>query len=99
VYKRFIEVRLREALADTPVTLIVGPRRAGKTTLARKMVEAGRAYLTLDDRTTLDAARTDPAGFIRGLNRAIIDEVQRVFCATFGRTLIVHNFSTKLMAP
>src|SRR5208282_5616015 len=78
VYKRFIELRVREALADTPVTLIVGPRRAGKTTLARKMGDAGRTYLTLDDQTILDAARADPVGFIRGLDRAIIDEVQRV---------------------
>jgi len=78
MYKRFIESRVREALADTPVTLIVGPRRAGKTTLARKLADKNRAYLTLDDRTTLDAARIDPAGFIRGLDRAIIDEVQRV---------------------
>jgi uncharacterized protein len=39
VYKRFLESRVREALADTPVTLIVGPRRAGKTTLARKMAD------------------------------------------------------------
>jgi uncharacterized protein len=78
MYKRFIESRVREALADTPVTLIVGPRRAGKTTLARKMAGKDRAYLTLDDQTTLDAARADPAGFVRGLDRAIIDEVQRV---------------------
>jgi predicted AAA+ superfamily ATPase len=78
MYKRFIESRVREALADTPVTLIVGPRRAGKTTLARKLADKDRAYLTLGDRTTLDAARIDPAGFIRGLDRAIIDEVQRV---------------------
>lgn len=78
MYKRFIELRVREALADTPVTLIVGPRRAGKTTLARKMGDAGRTYLTLDDQTILDAARADPVGFIRGLDRAIIDEVQRV---------------------
>src|SRR5208282_4052779 len=34
--------------------------------------------LTLDDQTILDAARADPVGFIRGLDRAIIDEVQRV---------------------
>jgi uncharacterized protein len=78
VYRRFLESRVREALADTPVTLIVGPRRAGKTTLARKIADKDRAYLTLDDQTTLDAARADPAGFIRGLDRAIIDEVQRV---------------------
>ncbi len=33
---------------------------------------------TLDDQTTLTAATTDPAGFIRGLDRAAIDEIQRV---------------------
>ncbi len=78
MYERLIESRVREVLADTPVTLVVGPRRAGKTTLARKMGDAGRVYLTLDDQTTLDAARADPVGFIRGLDRAIIDEIQRV---------------------
>ena len=77
MYKRFIEQRAKEALSDTPVVLIVGPRRAGKTTLVRKMGDAGRTYITLDDQTALDAARTDPGGFIRGLDRAIIDEVQR----------------------
>lgn len=77
MYERFIERRAEEALADTPVVLIVGPRRAGKTTLVRKMGDAGRTYVTLDDRTVLDAARSDPAGFIRGLDRVIIDEIQR----------------------
>ena len=77
MYPRFIERRAKEALADTPVVLIVGPRRAGKTTLARKMAEEGRTYITLDDRTVLDAALSDPNGFIRGLDRAIIDEIQR----------------------
>ena len=60
-----------------PVVLITGPRRAGKTTLVRKMGEAGRSYITLDDQTALEAARADPRGFIRGLDRAIIDEIQR----------------------
>ena len=77
MYPRFVERRAEEALADTPVVLIVGPRRAGKTTLARKMAEEGRTYITLDDRTVLDAALSDPNGFIRGLDRAIIDEIQR----------------------
>jgi predicted AAA+ superfamily ATPase len=77
MYKRLIERHVRQALTDTPVTLVVGPRRSGKTTLARKMEGAGRTYLTLDDKTTLDAARADPVGFVRGLDRAIIDEVQR----------------------
>ncbi len=77
MYQRLVERRAEEALSDTPVVLIVGPRRSGKTTLVRKLGEAGRTYITLDDPTTLDAARSDPVGFIRSLDRAIIDEVQR----------------------
>ena len=77
MFERFVEQRVEEALADTPVVLIVGPRRAGKTTLVRKMGEAGRSYITLDDQTVLEAAQSDPAGFIRGLDKAIIDEIQR----------------------
>ncbi|MDR6903815.1 putative AAA+ superfamily ATPase [Rhizobium miluonense] len=41
MYKRFVERRADEALSDTPVVLIVGPRRAGKTTLVRKMEGGG----------------------------------------------------------
>lgn len=77
MFKRFVERRAEEALVDTPVVLIVGPRRAGKTTLVKKMGEADRTYITLDDQTVLDAAQSDPAGFIRGLDKAIIDEIQR----------------------
>ena len=33
--------------------------------------------MTLDNATVLAAARGDPIGFVRGLDRAIIDEVQR----------------------
>ena len=78
MFNRFVERRAEEALSDTPVVLIVGPRRAGKTTLVRKMGETDRTYITLDDQTVLEAAQSDPAGFIRGLDRAIIDEIQRV---------------------
>lgn len=77
MYERFVEHRVEEALSDTPVVLIVGPRRAGKTTLVRKMGEASRTYITLDDQTVREAARSDPSGFIRGLDRVIIDEIQR----------------------
>ena len=77
VYKRFLEDRVREALSDTPVVLVVGPRRAGKTTLVRRAGEAGRTYITLDDPTTLEAAEFDPVGFLRGLDRVTIDEIQR----------------------
>ncbi len=56
---------------------MVGPRRLGKTTLVRKMGTSNRTYITLDDQTVLATAKSDPAGFIRGLDKALIDEVQR----------------------
>ncbi|UJW77746.1 ATP-binding protein [Rhizobium sp. SL42] len=65
------------ALADTRVVLISGPRQAGKTTLARMFSDKDRPYITLDDAGTLNAAKADPIGFIRGIKRAVIDEVQR----------------------
>ena len=77
VYPRFAQARVHRALLDTPVTLLNGPRQCGKTTLVRDLVGGRRTYLTLDDDTVLAAARTDPAGFLRGLDRASIDEVQR----------------------
>lgn len=49
-------------LADTPVALVIGPRRAGKTTLVRATGSAGRVYLTLDDQTVLEAARNGDCG-------------------------------------
>src|SRR3984957_4238065 len=64
-------------MTDTRVVLISGPRQSGKTTLAEKFASDGMPFLTLDDQTTLDTARDDPVGFIRGLDRAVIDEVQR----------------------
>jgi len=77
MYNRLLEPRLHEALTDTPVVLVVGPRRAGKTTLVQGVGAEDRNYMTLDDQTVLDAARADPAGFIRNLDVATIDEVQR----------------------
>lgn len=77
MHPRFVEGRIREALKDTPVVALNGPRQSGKTTLAKLVAEKDRTYLTLDDATTLEAARSDPTGFIRGLDTAIIDEVQR----------------------
>ena len=79
VYPRFAEPRLIEALADTPVVLIHGPRQCGKTTLAQQVGRAqGRSYLSFDDPVTLGAATADPAGFVADLpERVILDEVQR----------------------
>lgn len=77
IYPRGIKPRIAEALRDTPVVLLVGPRQAGKTTLVRQMAEEGLRYLTLDDELTLLSAREDPVGMVRSLDRAVIDEIQR----------------------
>jgi predicted AAA+ superfamily ATPase len=78
LYPRLIQARIQEALADTPVVLLAGPRQSGKTTLVRQLAIAlGLHYLTLDDATTLLSARQDATGLIRGLDRVVIDEVQR----------------------
>jgi uncharacterized protein len=77
MFDRLIERRVAEALGDTPVVLIIGPRRVGKTTLVRKIDDPAREYVTLDDQTVLDAARGDPTSFIRTLDRVTIDEIQR----------------------
>ena len=77
LYPRWIEPRIDEALQDTPVVLLAGPRQAGKTTLVRQFTERGLHYLTLDDELTLLSAREDPVGMIRNLDRAVIDEIQR----------------------
>ncbi len=69
-----------EALSDTPVVLIHGPRQCGKTTLARMVGDPrGYAYFSFDDQVALEAARADPAGFVADLpERSILDEVQKV---------------------
>ncbi len=77
---RLIEAQLRDALDDSPVVLIHGPRQCGKTTLARSVGESRRyAYLNFDDPTQRAAAEADPVGFVRDLpDRVIIDEIQHV---------------------
>lgn len=80
LYPRFARRPLEEALADTPVVLVHGPRQCGKTTLSRMVGDAaGYEYITFDDDVQLAAAQTDPVGFVADLpEKAVLDEVQRV---------------------
>ncbi|GAB4271628.1 ATP-binding protein [Deferrisoma sp.] len=77
---RLVEPRVREALADTPVVLVHGPRQCGKTTLVRRVGRTlGYVYFNFDDDVVRGAAEADPAGFVLDLpERAVLDEVQRV---------------------
>ena len=58
--------------------MLCGPRQSGKTTLAQRIAGDDIPFFTLDDAITLDAASNDPIGFVRSLDRAVIDEIQRV---------------------
>ena len=80
LYPRYAEPRLTEALADSPVVLIHGPRQCGKTTLAQAVgTRMGYSYTSFDDVAARGAALADPAGFVADLaQRVILDEVQRV---------------------
>lgn len=77
ILARPIEQHIRRDLADTRVVLLAGPRQAGKTTLARKVAGKDMRFVTLDDPAMLAFAQDDPTAFIRGIDRAVIDEVQR----------------------
>ena len=77
IFPRSIQPRVLDALADTPVVLLSGPRQAGKTTLVRQLAGVSRRYLTLDDEATCVAAKEDPVGLIRSIDSAVIDEIQR----------------------
>ena len=77
MYARYAKSRIEEALTDTRVVLISGPRQSGKTTLAMDIAAEEIPFFTLDDATVLAAANDDPVGFLRGLDRAVIDEIQR----------------------
>jgi hypothetical protein len=80
VQVRHLIPRLQEALADRPIVVLVGPRQAGKSTLAQGLVQEGQLvrYVTLDDAVIQAAAAADPVGFVAGLpHGTVIDEVQR----------------------
>lgn len=79
MFHRFSESNLRAALNDTPVVLVHGSRQCGKTTLADEVGrQLGYHYVSFDDDNQLQAARTDPMGFIQSLpEKVILDEIQR----------------------
>jgi len=78
LFPRSLARVLQEALADTPVVSLLGPRQCGKTTLARTLA-VDRPYVSLDEQGYYQTAVTDPVGFVASLpDEVTLDEVQRV---------------------
>ncbi len=75
--KRAIEDTITSIHRTFPVLLVTGPRQVGKTTLLKKMANANQKYITLDNPTIRQLAKSDPALLLeRYAPPVIIDEVQ-----------------------
>lgn len=78
---RNARVLAEEILSDTPVLTVSGARQVGKSTLVSQLLQnRSHRLLDLDNAATLQAAQTDPDGFVRQFPEGIvaIDEIQRV---------------------
>jgi uncharacterized protein len=76
---RNVQLKLREALGESPAVALLGPRQVGKTTLAYELVQGGAQYLDLEspeDREKLQ----NPEQYLRQRQGklVILDEVQRM---------------------
>jgi len=76
MFKRSIDIILKEAIKISPAILISGARQVGKSTLCLKL---DNEYRVFDNLTEREAALTDPIGYISTLPKPItIDEIQKV---------------------
>jgi len=74
MFSRWVEMDLKSKKS----LLLLGPRRAGKSTLLQSKFPRHR-YVTLDDLDELDHARKDPKGWVDSLGQEfIVDEAQRL---------------------
>jgi uncharacterized protein len=74
--QRGMTSRFSEALKDTPVLVLQGPRQCGKSTLVQKTCNL--PYVTLDDSLALSSALKSPESWLKSFKEgAIIDEIQR----------------------
>src|SRR5512139_2051400 len=75
---RSIEAELSKAARNFAAVILTGPRRAGKTTLLRKLYPEADYYL-LEDPDLISRLRTDPRSFLDEVRcPAILDEIQNV---------------------
>lgn len=70
--------RLRNAISRSPVTLLTGPRQAGKSTLARQVVESSpAAFFDLEDPRDLARLAEPTLALANKHETIVIDEAQR----------------------
>ena len=77
-YARDISAEVARILKSMPVVVVTGMRQTGKTTFLRS--EPGlthRTYISFDDFAQLEAAKSDPDGFVSQDSPMTIDEAQK----------------------
>jgi predicted AAA+ superfamily ATPase len=76
-YHRKQATKLKQLAASFPIISLIGPRQAGKTTLA-KLTFPDYTYVSLEDLDNRSYANSDPRGFLAQYSeKVIIDEAQR----------------------
>lgn len=93
---RILADELKSAARNFPALILTGPRRAGKTTLLRRLFPKAD-YVLLEDPDQIARASADPKGFLDDLHPPVIlDEIQnQPSLFNYIRTRIDHKPRTR----
>ena len=77
-YARDISAEVVRTLKNMPVVVVTGMRQTGKTTFLRSESDlVDGTYISFDDFAQLEAAKSDPDGFVSRGRPITIDEAQK----------------------